>query len=269
MKTIRVGTVMMESFVNETSYNMEKMHQFIEIAHTYGVQILCFPELNISGYCNRDNILDLAEKVPGPLTDQLICFANQYHMTILAGLPEKDSSGGNVYITHLVISPEKKTECYRKLYLGPPEKKFFSPGYDVPIFHRHGVCFGIQLCYDAHFPELSTFMADAGVDVIFMPHASPHGTSQQKISSWMRHLPARAYDNSIFVVACNASGKNCVGLTFPGVSMAFDPSGNLLEKIKTDHSLLNMYDLNASDMKYVRGHEMRYFFPNRRKDITY
>jgi len=268
MKDIRVGTVMMESYVKETPQNIQKIHKFVEIASSSDIQILCFPEMNISGYCNRDEIIDIAEYIPGPSTEQLMTFANQYQMTIIAGLPEKDLNG-NYYITQLVVSPFEKPAFYRKLYLGPPEKKVFSPGRNIPLFNRHGVCFGIQLCYDAHFPELSTQMAHSGVDIIIVPHASPHGTPEKKANSWMRHLPARAYDNSVFVIACNASGKNCAGLTFPGVSLGFDPSGNLLKKLNTNHPLINIYDLKSSDLDHVRGHKMRYFFPNRRKDITF
>ncbi|MBF0452927.1 MAG: nitrilase [Candidatus Magnetomorum sp.] len=262
MKNIRVGTVTMQSVVNGTHQNIERMHQFIQQAHSSDVQILCFPEMNITGYCNRDAILDCAETVPGPSSDQLMEFANQYCMTILAGLPEKQS--GMCYISHLVASPDAPLGIYRKFYLGPPEKKLFSPGHEIPIFNDQGVCFGIQLCYDAHFPELSTRMTASGADIIFMPHASPHGTPEQKFNSWMRHLPARAYDNSIFVLACNASGENCAGLTFPGVSMAVDPSGHLLKKILSDDPHLMIVDLKAADLEHVRSHEMRYFFPNRR-----
>ena len=54
----------------------------------------------------------------------------------------------------------------------------------VPLFDVHGITLGIQLCYDAHFPELSTRMALDGADVIFMPHASPRGTPSKKLDSW-------------------------------------------------------------------------------------
>ncbi len=70
---------------------------------------------------------------------------------------------------------------------------------------------GIQLCYDAHFPELSTRMAVNGADIIFMPHASPRGTPSQKLTSWLRHLTARAFDNGVFIVACNQNGDNQKG----------------------------------------------------------
>jgi len=261
LKDIRVATAMMQSKINKTEQNIAVMHDYILQANASGVQILCFPELNITGYCNRNDIRNVAEPVPGPSADQLLSFANNYNMIILAGLAEIDQE--KIYITHLIAFPNGSMGIYRKLYLGPPEKKIFSRGNAAPVFHEQNLCLGVQLCYDAHFPELTTLMNSSGAEIIFIPHASPHGTPEQKLKSWMRHLPARAYDNSIYIVACNASGTNCVGLTFPALSLAFDPSGNLIKK-SFSHDELMIVDLKASAFEHVRKHEMRYFFANRR-----
>ena len=262
MKDIRVATAMMHSEINKTTQNMAVMHDFICKARKSDVQILCFPELNMTGYCNRTTIRDVAEPIPGPCSNQLQLFAQKYNMIILAGLAEINRD--ELYITHLIAFPNGFLGTYCKLYLAPPEKKIFSSGNTAPIFQMHDLSLGIQLCYDAHFPELTTLMNASGAEIIFIPHASPHGTSEQKFRSWMRHLPARAYDNSIFIVACNASGQNCVGLTFPALGLALDPSGNLIKKSYT-HDDLMIVDLKASDFDYVRKHEMRYFFENRRE----
>lgn len=261
MKDVRVATAMMQSEINKTEQNMAVMHDFVCKAHASGVQMLCFPELNITGYCNRDAIRDIAEPVPGPSANQLRAFADTYSMIIMAGLAEIDQD--KLYITHLIAFPDGTMGKYRKIYLGPPEKKIFSSGHVAPVFHMKDLCFGVQLCYDAHFPELTTLMNVSGAEIIFMPHASPHGSSEQKFQSWMRHLPARAYDNSIFIIACNASGTNCVGLMFPALSLAFDPSGNLIKK-SLSHDDLMIVDLNVGSFDYVRKHKMRYFFANRR-----
>ena len=264
MKDIRIATATMHSVIHRTDQNLDTLHQFIKQAYKLDVKILCFPEMNLTGYCNKDDIVHLAQTIPNPLSNALMTFARTYNMTILAGLPEIFQGG--IYITHLVASPERSLGIYRKLYLAPPEKKYFSQGKTVPVFQDHGLCLGIQLCYDVHFPELSTLMTRYGAEILFLPHASPHGTSEQKFISWMRHLPARAYDNSVFVVACNASGENCAGLKFPPLSLVIDPSGKLIKKSVAPAELM-VVDLMAKDLDYVRMHHMRYFFPNQRQDI--
>jgi N-carbamoylputrescine amidase len=100
-----------------------------------------------------------------------------------------------------------------------------------------------------------------------MPHASPRGTPESKFNSWQRHLPARAFDNSVFIVACNQTGDNAAGLGFPGVALALGPSGEILEKRVNDEEGLLVTDLKADDLARVHNHRMRYFLPNRRSDL--
>jgi N-carbamoylputrescine amidase len=100
-----------------------------------------------------------------------------------------------------------------------------------------------------------------------MPHASPRGGPDTKHQSWMRHLPARAYDNGIFIVAVNQLGKNGKGLTFPGNAVILDPSGKILDKRLDDSEGLLVADLPASAWQAVRSHPMRHFFPNRRPEL--
>ena len=113
----------------------------------------------------------------------------------------------------------------------------------------------------------STHMAVNGAHVIFMPHASPRGNPEKKYLSWMRHLPARAYDNSVFIVACNQVGDNKNGLGFPGIAMAIGPSGNVIDKELTNDESMIIIDLRADDLYRVRNHQMRYFLPNQRPDL--
>jgi N-carbamoylputrescine amidase len=187
-------------------------------------------------------------------------------MVILSGLAEADTQG-RVFASHLVVTPEGLAGTYRKIHVAPPEINVFSAGNTIPPFEINGVKFGIQLCYDAHFPELSTQMATQGADIIFMPHASPRGTPTEKFNSWMRHLPARAFDNSLYVVACNQTGDNQAGLNFPGLGVILDPSGRIIKKNIDGKEHMMVADLNADDLEKVRGHRMRYFLPHRRPDL--
>jgi N-carbamoylputrescine amidase len=192
--------------------------------------------------------------------------AHRHHLTILAGLAETDA-GGRLYAAHLVVRPDGLAGKYRKLHLGPPEKAIYTAGNTIPIFAAGGFRFGIQLCYDTHFPELATAMALKGADAIFLPHASPGGTPKNKLTSWMRHLPARAFDNGVFVIACNQTGDNGRGLSFPGVGLLLRPSGEVLDSYTRGGETLMLADLKADDLAAVRSHRMRYFLPNRRPEL--
>ncbi len=266
MKNIRIAVVISNSPVGKISQNLDVLAMRVKEAKKKDAAIICFPEMNITGYSTRKKIVDSAQFVPGPVTNELADLAKKENIVILAGLAEKDEKG-LIFAGHLVVTPQGLSGVYRKLHIAPPEQKIFSPGRNVPLFEAHGVKFGIQLCYDAHFPELSTLMALHGADIIFFPHASPRGTPEEKFRSWMRHLTARAYDNGLFVVACNQVGENEKGLNFPGIALVIDPSGNVIEKDLSGKENMTVVDLKASDLAKVRNHKMRYFLPNRRSDI--
>ncbi|MEA3415676.1 MAG: nitrilase-related carbon-nitrogen hydrolase, partial [Thermodesulfobacteriota bacterium] len=272
----------------KTGHNLDQIARWIKIAKNQGASIICFPEMNITGYSvSADisddavgaglkpaptgysvsaDISDAAEPVPGPATDKLLNLASEKNIVILAGMAEKDDKG-RIFANHLIVKPHEDLGVYRKLYIAPPERPIYTPGNKIPLFETQGVKFGIQLCYDAHFPELSTHMAMNGADIIFMPHASPRGTPDEKFKSWMRHLPARAYDNSLFVIACNQTGNNKKGLSFPGVSLIIDPSGNIIKKNATGEESIIVADLKADDLSRVRNNRMSFFLPNKRADL--
>ena len=266
MKAIRIAAVIFNSVVGQVERNLDRMLPWIEKARAEGANLICFPELTVTGYSSDPVIQESAETIPGAISRQLEQMARETNAVLLAGMAEKDSNG-RLFASHLVVLPTGITGIYRKLHIAPPEAAVFFPGQQVPLFDVLGVKLGIQLCYDAHFPELATRMAVDGADVIFMPHASPRGTPQKKLDSWMRHLSARAFDNGVFIVACNQAGENKLGLEFPGMAVVIGPSGNILDKKTTDREGMQVTDLKAEELSAVRDHRMRYFLPNRRPEL--
>ncbi len=266
MKDIRIAAVIMNSPMAKTRQNLDNMAKWIKTAKKQGAVMICFPEMNVSGYGIHQEIIQSAEFIPGSISQDLLQMAQKENVTIIAGMAEKDQ-GGRIFASQMVIASEGIIGIYRKLHIAPPERGIFTPGSHIPLFTKEGVKFGIQLCYDAHFPELSTHMALKGADLIFMPHASPRGTPEEKFNSWMRHLTARAYDNGLFIVACNQTGENEKGLNFPGIAVIIGPTGEVIEKNLNGKEEMIVAELKADDLAQVRQHEMRFFLPNRRPDL--
>ena len=266
MKDIRIAAVMMNCPVGRVEDNLDRMAGWTQAAKKRAADIVCFPEMNVTGYSTREAIKDSADTVPGTISQSVLALAREFKLAILAGLLEKDSRG-RLFASHLVVTPRGVAGIYRKIHIAPPEADVFSAGDTIALFKIKGTKLGIQLCYDAHFPELATRMATDGADVIFMPHASPRGTPAEKFNSWMRHLPARAFDNGLYVVACNQTGNNQSGLNFPGVSVVLDPAGRIIKKNTGGKEDMIVADLKADELEKVRGHRMRYFLPNRRPNL--
>ncbi len=266
MKDIRVAAITSEAPVGEIDGNLERTIDWTLKAKRAGAELVCFPELNITGYCNRPQMTTIAQEIPGRVSKTLSELATAEKITILAGMAEKNSQG-KPFASHCVFSPHQSVGVYRKVHIAPPEKETYSPGGAVPVFTVNRVTFCVQLCFDAHFPELSSAMTAQGAEVIFFPHASPRGNPEEKHVSWLRHLTARAFDNSIFVIACNQIGENCNGLEFPGNAMAIAPSGEVIAKDTAARPSMLLIDLQASALEAVRNHPMRHFFPHRRPDL--
>ncbi len=266
MRDIRIAIVVCNAPMGANDLNRAKMQKWVHLAQKGGAEIVCFPEMNISGYGVRPSISSAAEPIPGPTSRFLETLSNDTRITLLAGMAEKDASG-NMFVTHLVARPNRAIGVYRKLHLSPPEQGVYHQGDAAPLFTVKGFCFGVQLCYDAHFPELATRMALSGADAIFIPHASPRGSTHAKLASWMRHLTARAFDNALFIIAGNQTGSNGDGLTFPGVAAAIDPSGHVIETHASDQEGILTVELKADALDHVREHPMRFFLPNRRPEL--
>lgn len=266
MQNIRIAAITCQSIVGEIDRNLAETKTWAHKASQAGADLVCFPELNITGYCNRPEMAEIAQPIPGRVSIELGLLAAEEDIIVLAGMARSNPKGP-AYASHCVFHPDGRVEIYDKLHIAPPEKNTFAPGQRIPVFQAKGVTFGIQLCFDAHFPELSTAMTGLGAEVIFLPHASPRGKAAEKHLSWLRHLTARAFDNSVFIVACNQIGENCNGLEFPGNAMVIGPSGEVLAKDTLPRASMLMADLKAEDLEAVRNHPMRHFFPHRRPDL--
>jgi len=266
VKDLRIAVVVCNARVGETQQNLDKITTFVKKARKAASDIICFPELSITGYSNHAVVSDIAEPIPGPVSEALSNLAVLNDLLVLAGMAEKGDNG-RIYATHMIAMPDGKMGIYRKSHIPPPEKEIYSPGNTIPTFTFKESAFGIQLCYDTHFPELSTKMAIRGAEILFMPHASPRGLAIDKHRSWMRHLTARAFDNSVFVVACNQTGYNGKGLTFPGNAVVLDPAGNIIGQSLSSRETMILVDLKAETFDTIRSKRMHFFLPNRRPEL--
>ncbi len=192
--------------------------------------------------------------------------ARKFGLLILAGLAEK-AEENQYFISHFAAGPRGMIGAYRKIHLGPPEEGVFQAGSECPVFPFAGVRFGIELCFDAHFPELSTLLALNGAEVIFIPHASPRESPEEKKARWLRYLPARAYDNSVFLVACNLLGESESGLTFSGTGLILGPKGEVLAESREGREEVIVAELKSDSLCRVRENSKGFFLRRRRPEI--
>lgn len=266
MENLRIAAVCMKSLAGAIDKNLDRMESFVLGASEKGVDIICFPELSITGYILKDPINRLSGPPSEEIIERVAGMAQEKGLLIIAGMIEIEY-GEKPYISQVVAGPDGLLGLYRKTHLSPPEKEGYRAGQSIGAFSYRDIIFGVQLCYESHFPEISTLMALRGAKIIFMPHASPWGSPEEKVQSWLRHLPSRAFDNALFIVACNQVGKTREGLSFPGAALALNPAGRVIARYAENKENMVFADLKMDELQKIREHRMKYFIPYRRPEL--
>jgi len=266
MDDLKVAAVCMNAEPGKVEKNLDRIRSLTLEASKEGADVVCFPELSVTGYTlkNAGNIYEQLDS--DAVIDRLLVIAKDARLLLLAGLIEHSSQEGP-FITQLVAGPDGLIGLYRKSHLSSNEKDIYRPGKEIEVYSYRDTLFGIQLCYEAHFPEISTVMALMGADIIFIPHASPRGDAEGKLNSWLRHLTARAFDNGVFVVACNQVGNTDEGFFFPGAAVIVGPDGQVLAKYTGGEEKILYVELDSRMLSDVRNHRMKYFLPSRRPEL--
>jgi len=266
MDDLKIAAVCMHSIPGDVAANLARIEAMAQDASANGADFICFPELSVTGYIQASPGRIYRREEMEKIVDRLVRTARKTKSVLMTGLIEVVDEG-NPYIAQIIAGPDGLTGSYRKTHLGPTETTLYRPGQKIDVYKAANTRFGVQLCYEAHFPEISTRMALMGADMVFLPHASPRGTPEEKLESWMRHLPARAFDNGLFVIACNQVGACGGGLTFPGVAVAFGPDGRVLARYVGMREHILYADLRDETLQEVRRHRMKYFLPGRRPSL--
>lgn len=266
MDDLKVAAVCMNAEPGKVEKNLDRIQSLTLEASKEGADVVCFPELSATGYTlkNAGKVYDQLDS--DTIIDRLLGIAKDTQMLLLAGLIEA-AGKEDPFITQVVAGPDGLIGRYRKSHLSSNEKDIYRPGEEIEVYSYRDMQLGVQLCYEAHFPEMSTVMALMGADILFIPHASPRGDAEGKLNSWSRHLTARAFDNGVFVVACNQVGHTEEGFYFPGVAVVIGPDGQVLATQTVRDEAILYATLEAGMLTDVREHRMKYFLPGRRPEL--
>lgn len=244
MKNLTIALVQMESEVGKIDANLSKIKKYIDDAALNQVDIICFPELSVTGYSPK-NSPEYAEFLPGYSSKILSQWSQDKKITILAGICEKNHNL-NPYITQVICMTDGNIYKYRKTHLAPHEVAFFSPGYELPVFEIPQVRFAVEICWELHFPQITTFLSLQGAELVFCPYASAR-TPKDRQQSWHVFLPARAYDNRVFIASCNSLGQD-----FGGGLLVCDPEGNIVVEDYQGKESMTIVKLDPTSIETIR-----------------
>jgi predicted amidohydrolase len=240
---------------------VEKMMRLIDIAGSRGSDLCVLPELWTGlGFSDESLYREIAEPIPGPVTDLLSEKARRYGMYITGSMYE-DAGDGVYYNALPLIGPDGSIlGTYRKTHLfdapnrtdippGIMESKKVRAGDALEIYGTNIARMGLSVCSDLRFPEVYREMTLKGAEVLICASAF----LAPRYDHWEFFLRARAAENQTFVVASGQYGKEPKsGLGFVGRSMIVDPWGVIIATASDDEGVVTAH-LDLDLVKTVRG----------------
>ena len=243
----RVSCVQMEPKLGDKSYNLNKMEEYIHsvMGEYPDTRLIVFPELCTTGYEGEpEQFQELAETVPnGESMVRLGALAKKYHTHIVYGFAERDAVLKDVLYNAAIMIDEdgKVLGTYHKVHPFADEKRWCRAGASLPIFDTALGKIGIQICWDTAFPEISRCYAVNGADLLVI---STNWEDPYEIAGWTKESPinthaedwdlitsARAFDNTLHLVAANRIGDDGKTLSFFGRSKILDPRGKTIASL--------------------------------------
>ena len=210
--------------------------------------VLVLPELVLPGPIPPDqreiaaHFQQGAIALPGPETASLKELANEFQISLVVGVAERESgpSGPTYYNTVLLIDPEGIYGTYRKLHLTEQDRLWASVGnLGLPTFDTPTGRIGLATGYDVLFPETLRVLAGKGADLVCAPalldFPDPIGLPPTRIRFARAFAPeeydpthsliwrVRAAENHVYLALANWSGQ-CQGVQANGNSGIFSPS---------------------------------------------
>lgn len=219
----------------EVDANLEHLAQAAQEATAQGARLLITPEMFLTGYhIGREATRRLAEPADGPFAKRVAAIAVEAGIAILYGYPERE--GDAVYnAAQLIDRDGRRLANHRKTHLfGDIDRSAFEAGEGPStLAELDGLRLGILICYDVEFPENVRLLALQGVDFVAVPTAlmQPYAFITRSV------VPARAYENQVFLAYANRCGRERE-LDYLGQSCIVAPDGSEPARAGTGEALI-------------------------------
>lgn len=233
MNHFKIGVCQM-AVTGSKSENINTARGMIKEASAKGSSLIVLPEMFNCPYNSR-LFPHFAEEYPAGDTIKMLSGAAREEKVFLIGGSIPELEDGIVYNTSFIFNHEGELlGKHQKIHLFDvdlaggitfQESKTIGCGKKITVI-KTGICtFGVCICYDIRFPELSRLMTLAGAELIVLPAAFNMTTGP---AHWELLLRARAVDNQVFVAAAApARNENDAYISY-GHSAIVDPWGKII-----------------------------------------
>jgi predicted amidohydrolase len=228
------------------------MASFLEQTAKEGAQLTIFPECAVTGYCfeSLEEARPHAQPIPGPACEAMSRVCGKLGTYVIFGMLEL--AGDQIYNAAVLVGPQGIVGSYRKIHLPYLGIDMFTTYGNRPFaVHSAGdLRVGMNICYDASFPESARSLMLLGADLIALPTNWPPGSECVAQCA----IRCRALENGVYFMAVNRVGVER-GFEFIGQSQMADPSGKLLYCASSDAEEVFYADLDLERAR--RKHVIR------------
>lgn len=248
---VRVGACVNELRITDVFYNVEEIKKNICLAIEKGIEILCFPELSLTGYTCQDLFLneDLITHTMQALAD-LKEFSRNKDIVFIVGAPIK--IGSSLYNCAISISNGKVLGITPKTFI-PNYSEFYEYRYfssaeqltvneilfldeRVAVSNRllykvstYDICYAVELCEDlwVNTPP-SNYACLKGANLIFNLSCSNEIVGKYEYRKNLVQVQATS-NLCGYVYASAGLSESTTDLLFSGHLMIAEPSGPIIE----------------------------------------
>lgn len=241
--------------------NLVRLRRVAARAQAGGARLLICPEMFLTGYAlGREEVARLAEPLDGKSVEEARKIAAEVGIALVFGMPER--AGGKVFNSAVAIGADGSLlDAYRKTHLfGEVDRDQFSPGDATPrVFDVGGLKAGLLICYDVEFPEAVRALALQGADLVVVPTAvmQPFDVVPRTV------VPARAYENQLFVAYADRCGKEA-DFDYCGLSCVVGPDGVDRARAGRGEELI-LADIDKAAL--VRSRKLNPYLKDRRPEL--
>jgi predicted amidohydrolase len=254
MKEFIASCVQIAITPNDVQANIDKGVFWLEKAVSeYQADLVVFPESVTTGYetgLDADQLWDLVDEAPGRITHDIQAAAKDLGVHVVWGSYRRGGERGIVYNSAILIGPDGEIiGIYDKTHPAPWERRdgggWAEVGTRADVFNTSLGDIGMIICYDGDFPELSRLLAVKGAEIIIRISAL-----QRSYDIWYVTNAARAYDNHVYLVACNLIGPDAGGNYGFGHSMILTPIAWRLAQARGTEEIIAA-KLDPDPLRYI------------------
>lgn len=238
-----------------------------------GADLIVFPELALSNFFEHgkpDSRLSYYEHgsfaTAEPSFKRVVDACFEKRLSAVLGFAERSEHEGYLYNSAAVISPDGLVGISRKNHLPLYEKFYFLPGDEPEVYCMPFGKIGVNICYDAFFPESSRILALKGAEVIVnissVWKSAGVGGMPDLAEAKERYFDlipvAQAIANQVHFVQANAAGRCYMGESLGtwerlGKSKIVSATGYVLAKAEGNEEAVVSASLTRSALLMSRA----------------